>query len=56
MGRGGDWPMSGPISARMTSAARRSIPGIVSSSATCSAYGPMICWIRADSTAMVSSR
>ena len=56
MGRGGNWPMSGPISARMTSAARWSIPGMVSSSATCSAYGPITCSIRAESVAMVSSR
>jgi hypothetical protein len=52
----GNWPMSGPISATMTSAARRSTPPMVSNSATCSAYGPITCWIRAESVAMVSSR
>src|SRR5918995_2900194 len=40
----GNWPVSGPISARMTSAARRSIPPMVSTSATCSAYGAIPCW------------
>ena len=35
----GNWPVSGPISATMTSAARWSTPGMVSNSATCSAKG-----------------
>jgi hypothetical protein len=52
----GNWPMSGPISARMTSAARRSTPPMVSNSATCSANGAITWLIRADSTAIVSSR
>jgi hypothetical protein len=47
--------MSGPISATMISAARRSIPGMVSNSATLAAYGAITCSIRADSTAMGSS-
>jgi hypothetical protein len=52
----GNWPMSGPISATMTSAARRSTPGMVSNNATCSAYGAISCWIRAESRATASSR
>jgi hypothetical protein len=48
--------MSGPISATMTSAARRSTPGMVSNSATCSANGPITCSIRSLNKAMASSR
>jgi hypothetical protein len=56
MGRGGNWPMSGPISATMTSAARRSIPGMVSNNATLAAKGAITCSIRSLNKAMVSSR
>ena len=56
MGRGGELAHVRADLGHETSAARRSIPGMVSNSATCSAKGAISCWIRADSTAMVSSR
>ena len=56
MRRGGNWPTSGPTSATTTSAAGRSIPGMVPNGATCSAKGATTCPVRADGTAMASSR
>ena len=56
MGRGGELAHVRADLGQDDLGGRRSIPGMVSSSATCSAHGPISCWIRAERLAMASSR